>query len=69
MTDSASTNNFYAHLTTQINQVKEDGLYKAERIITTAQQPQMAKSKKIATRLHFDIDICQFDYKKRQIIK
>ena len=42
MTDSASTNNFYAHLTTQINQVKEDGLYKAERIITTAQQPQIA---------------------------
>jgi glycine C-acetyltransferase len=42
VTDSASTHNFYAHLTTQINQVKEDGLYKAERIITTAQQPQMA---------------------------
>ncbi len=42
MTDSASTNNFYAHLTSQINQVKEDGLYKAERVITTAQQPQIA---------------------------
>jgi glycine C-acetyltransferase len=42
VTDSASTNNFYAHLNTQISQVKEDGLYKAERIITTAQQPQMA---------------------------
>ncbi|MGB0947862.1 MAG: glycine C-acetyltransferase, partial [Pseudoalteromonas marina] len=42
MTDSASTNNFYDHLTAQINQVKEDGLYKAERIITTAQQPQIA---------------------------
>ncbi|MBA6343042.1 glycine C-acetyltransferase [Colwellia sp. MB02u-10] len=42
MTDSASTHNFYAHLTAQINQVKEDGLYKAERVITTAQQPQMA---------------------------
>ncbi|MGB2742435.1 MAG: glycine C-acetyltransferase [Cognaticolwellia sp.] len=42
MTDSASTNNFYAHLTAQIDQVKEDGLYKAERVITTAQQPQIA---------------------------
>ena len=42
MTNSANTNNFYAHLTSQINQVKEDGLYKAERVITTAQQPQMA---------------------------
>ena len=42
MTNSANTDNFYAHLTSQINQVKEDGLYKAERVITTAQQPQMA---------------------------
>tara|TARA_B110000467_G_scaffold5382_1_gene4706 strand:- start:21330 stop:22544 length:1215 start_codon:yes stop_codon:yes gene_type:complete len=42
VTDSASTNNFYDHLTAQINQVKEEGLYKAERIITTAQQPQIA---------------------------
>ena len=42
MTDSASTNNFYDHLTAQINQVKADGIYKAERIITTAQQPQIA---------------------------
>ncbi len=42
MTNSASTNNFYDHLTAQINQVKEDGLYKAERVITTAQQPQIS---------------------------
>ena len=42
MTDSVSTKGFYSHLTTQIEQVKEDGLYKAERIITTAQQPQIA---------------------------
>jgi glycine C-acetyltransferase len=42
VTDSAKTNNFYTHLTSQINQVKEDGLYKAERVITTAQQPQMS---------------------------
>ncbi len=42
MTDSANTNNFYDHLTAQINQVKEDGLYKAERVITTAQQPQIS---------------------------
>jgi glycine C-acetyltransferase len=40
--DSATTTDFYAHLTTQINQVKDDGLYKAERVITTAQQPQIA---------------------------
>ena len=42
MTDPVSTKGFYSHLTTQIEQVKEDGLYKAERIITTAQQPQIA---------------------------
>jgi len=42
MTDSVSTKGFYSHLTTQIEQVKEDGLYKAERVITTAQQPQIA---------------------------
>tara|TARA_R110000787_G_scaffold63273_9_gene142549 strand:+ start:214 stop:1428 length:1215 start_codon:yes stop_codon:yes gene_type:complete len=42
VTDSANTNNFYDHLTAQINQVKEDGLYKAERVITTAQQPQIS---------------------------
>ena len=42
MTGSVSTKGFYSHLTAQIEQVKEDGLYKAERIITTAQQPQIA---------------------------
>lgn len=42
MTNSASTDNFYDHLATQITQVKSEGLYKAERIITTAQQPQIA---------------------------
>ena len=42
MTDFVSTKGFYSHLTAQIEQVKEDGLYKAERIITTAQQPQIA---------------------------
>ncbi|KGJ92557.1 glycine C-acetyltransferase [Colwellia psychrerythraea] len=42
MTGSVSTKGFYTHLTTQIGQVKEDGLYKAERVITTAQQPQIA---------------------------
>lgn len=35
---------FYTHLQDQINQVKSDGLYKAERIITTAQQAQIAVS-------------------------
>lgn len=42
MTDSTSTKGFYSHLTTQIEQVKTDGLYKAERIITTAQQAEIA---------------------------
>lgn len=35
---------FYTHLQDQINQVKEDGLYKAERVITTAQQAEIAVS-------------------------
>jgi len=35
---------FYTHLQDQINQVKEEGLYKAERIITTAQQAEIAVS-------------------------
>jgi glycine C-acetyltransferase len=34
--------NFYTHLQGQIDQVKEEGLYKAERIITTAQQADIA---------------------------
>lgn len=42
MTDSVSKTGFYSHLTTQIEQVKTDGLYKAERIITTAQQAKIA---------------------------
>ncbi len=36
--------NFYQHLQSQITQVKTDGLYKAERIITTAQQAKIAVS-------------------------
>ncbi|MFB0981272.1 MAG: glycine C-acetyltransferase [Alteromonadaceae bacterium] len=42
MNDSSNNARFYAHLNDQIEQVKEDGLYKAERIITTAQQPNIA---------------------------
>ncbi len=34
--------NFYHHIQDQIAQVKAEGLYKAERIITTAQQAQIA---------------------------
>ncbi len=34
--------NFYTHIQDQIEQVKQDGLYKAERVITTAQQAQIA---------------------------
>jgi glycine C-acetyltransferase len=33
---------FYQNLQAQINQVKADGLYKAERVITTAQQAKIA---------------------------
>ncbi len=35
-------NNFYTHLQNQIDQVKSEGLYKAERIITSAQQAKIA---------------------------
>jgi glycine C-acetyltransferase len=42
VSDSSNNTSFYAHLNDQIEQVKEDGLYKAERIITTAQQPNIA---------------------------
>ena len=34
--------NFYNHIQDQISQVKADGLYKAERIITTAQQAKIS---------------------------
>jgi len=34
--------NFYSHIQEQITQVKTEGLYKAERIITTAQQAKIA---------------------------
>lgn len=36
------SSSFYQHLQSQIDQVKEDGLYKAERVITTAQQAKIA---------------------------
>ena len=38
------SSNFYTYLQNQIEQVKEDGLYKAERVITSAQQAQIAVS-------------------------
>jgi glycine C-acetyltransferase len=41
---SSKSSNFYTHIQTQIDQVKDDGLYKAERIITTAQQAAIAVS-------------------------
>ncbi|SET20987.1 glycine C-acetyltransferase [Thalassotalea agarivorans] len=34
--------NFYQHIQQQLEQVKADGLYKSERVITTAQQAQIA---------------------------
>ena len=36
------SNGFYRHLTAQLEQVKAEGLYKQERIITSAQQAQIA---------------------------
>lgn len=36
--------NFYNHIQEQITQVKAEGLYKAERVITTAQQAKIAVS-------------------------
>jgi len=42
VTTTSAKTNFYSHLTEQINQVKQDGLYKAERVITTAQQAEIA---------------------------
>lgn len=44
LNDASENNNlaFYTHLHDQLTQVKQDGLYKAERIITTAQQAQIA---------------------------
>ncbi len=36
------TENFYQNIQAQITQVKAEGLYKAERVITTAQQPEIA---------------------------
>lgn len=43
MSDNQSIN-FYSHIQEQISQVKAEGLYKAERIITTAQQAKIAVS-------------------------
>jgi len=37
-----NSENFYSHIQEQIAQVKTEGLYKAERIITTAQQAKIA---------------------------
>ena len=42
MKNSSAKNDFYQHLTSEIAQVKSDGLYKAERVITTAQQAKIA---------------------------
>jgi len=36
------TSPFYKHISNEIQQVKQDGLYKAERIITTAQKPNIS---------------------------
>ncbi len=42
MENSSAKNEFYKHLDNEISQVKADGLYKAERVITTAQQAKIA---------------------------
>ncbi len=41
-TSSNRSASFYTHIQAEIEQVKNDGLYKAERIITTAQQAKIA---------------------------
>jgi len=38
---SNRVSNFYSHLSSELTQVKQDGLYKAERVITSAQQAQI----------------------------
>lgn len=42
ITEAFMSTSFTAHLQNQIDQVKKDGLYKAERIITTAQQANIS---------------------------
>lgn len=42
MINSSAKNDFYKHLENEIQQVKTDGLYKAERVITTAQQAKIS---------------------------
>ena len=44
MTSSAAMPDLFSQLSTQLSQVKEEGLFKAERIITSAQQPQISVS-------------------------
>ena len=39
---ASTSSSFFNHLQQQIDQVKQDGLYKAERVITTAQQANIA---------------------------
>ena len=36
------SNGFYRHLTEQLEQVQAEGLYKQERVITSAQQARIA---------------------------
>lgn len=40
--EAPMSSSFYQHLQSQIDQVKDDGLYKDERVITTAQQASIA---------------------------
>ncbi len=42
MKDPVASTNFYSHISAQIDQVKEQGLYKAERVITSAQNTNIA---------------------------
>ena len=44
MTTPDAMPDLFSQLSTQLSQVKEEGLFKAERIITTAQQPQISVS-------------------------
>ncbi len=42
--EASMSSNFYSFIQDQIDQVKTEGLYKAERVITTAQQAEIAVS-------------------------
>ena len=57
MKNSITNNDFYQHIEQQLAQVKQEGLYKAERVITSAQQPEIT----VASGEHV-INFCANNY-------